>query len=98
MSNRQARVTGKLHSSFLYHLSWRICLWTRWLFPRICELKEGFFTTTLDDRGEDCLTTEGVNIDAMFQHESVLDLNKLYCNNIHEMARYYGIEAAAKAM
>ena len=34
----------------------------------------------------------------MFQHESVLDLNKLYCNNIHEMARYYGIEAAAKAM
>jgi len=51
-----------------------------------------------DDRGEDCLTTEGVNIDAMFQHESVLDLNKLYCNNIHEMARYYGIEAAAKAI
>ena len=52
----------------------------------------------VDDRGEECLTTEGVNIDAMFQHENILDLNKLYCNNIHEMSRYYGVEAAAKTI
>ena len=44
------------------------------------------------------MTTEGVNIDAMFQHENILDLNKLYCNNIHEMSRYYGVEAAAKTI
>jgi len=51
-----------------------------------------------NEKGEECLTTEGVNIDAMFKHENILDLNRLYCNNIHEMARYYGVEAAAKTI
>ena len=51
-----------------------------------------------NENQEECLTTEGVNIDAMFKHESILNLNKLYCNNIHDMARYYGIEAAAKTI
>ena len=60
------------------------------LFNLLC-----FFS---DGNGVECLTTEGVNIDAMFQHENILDLNKLYCNNIHEMSRYYGVEAAAKTI
>ena len=34
----------------------------------------------------------------MFAHENILDLKKLHCNNIHDMARYYGIEAANKTV
>ena len=40
----------------------------------------------------------GANIEAMFAHENILDLKKLHCNNIHDMARYYGIEAANKTV
>ena len=51
-----------------------------------------------NEKGEECLTTDGVNIDAMFMHENILDLNRLYCNNVHDMAKYYGIEAASKTI
>ena len=34
----------------------------------------------------------------MFAHENILDLKKLHCNNIHDMAQYYGIEAANKTI
>jgi DNA-directed RNA polymerase I subunit RPA1 len=44
------------------------------------------------------LTTEGINVDEMFGLETFLDINKLFCNNIHVMARYYGIEAANRAI
>lgn len=44
------------------------------------------------------MTTEGINIDAMFALETYLDVNKLFCNNIHVMAKYYGIEAANRAI
>ena len=40
----------------------------------------------------------GANIQAMFAHEHILDLKKLHCNNIHDMARFYGIEAANKTI
>ena len=43
-----------------------------------------------------CFT--GANIEAMFAHENILDLKKLHCNNIHDMAQYYGIEAANKTI
>ena len=33
------------------------------------------------------LQTEGVNIEAMFQHDQILDLSRLHCNNVHDMAR-----------
>ena len=46
----------------------------------------------------DGITTEGVNVDAMFARETVLDINRLFCNNIHDMAKYYGIEAANKTI
>lgn len=39
-----------------------------------------------------CLTQE------MFKHMEVLDLNRLYTNQIHAMAQTYGIEAAARVV
>ena len=44
------------------------------------------------------ITTEGVNVDAMFARETLLDVNRLFCNNVHDMAKYYGIEAANKTI
>ena len=51
-----------------------------------------------NEKDETVLTTEGANIQAMFAYEHILNLNKLHCNNIHDMARYYGIEAATKTI
>lgn len=34
----------------------------------------------------------------MFKHMEVLDLNRLYTNQIHAMAQTYGIEAAARVI
>ena len=34
----------------------------------------------------------------MFAYEKILDLRRLHCNNIHDMARFYGIEAANKTI
>ena len=45
-----------------------------------------------------CFCFTGANIEAMFAHENILDLKKLHCNNIHDMAQYYGIEAANKTI
>ena len=51
------------------------------------------------DKGEAAVTTEGSNVEAMLAlGEGVLDLRRLSCNNIHEVARYFGIEAAAGAI
>ena len=44
------------------------------------------------------ITTEGVKVDAMFARETLLDVNRLFCNNVHDMAKYYGIEAANKTI
>ena len=33
-----------------------------------------------------------------FKHESLLDLNKIYSNDIHAIARTYGIEAANRVI
>ena len=48
----------------------------------------------LEDNGRKILKTDGINIEAMFHHGKVLDIMNLSCNNIHDMANYYGIEAA----
>lgn len=34
----------------------------------------------------------------MFKYNQLLDLNKLYCNDIHKVAETYGIEAATKVI
>lgn len=44
------------------------------------------------------LKTDGINIQSMFKYDTVLDLNKLYTNDIHAVASTYGIEAAARVI
>lgn len=44
------------------------------------------------------LKTEGVNLQAMFKYDKLLDLNKIYSNDIHAIAQTYGIEAAARIL
>ena len=34
----------------------------------------------------------------MARFSELLDLNRMYCNDLHGMANYYGIEAASKAI
>ncbi|KAH8348172.1 hypothetical protein KR084_004956 [Drosophila pseudotakahashii] len=47
---------------------------------------------------EQLLKTDGINIGEMFQHNKILDLNRLYSNDIHKIARTYGIEAASQVI
>ncbi|XP_023936707.1 DNA-directed RNA polymerase I subunit RPA1 [Bicyclus anynana] len=44
------------------------------------------------------LKTEGINIVQMSKYMNLLDLNKLYSNDIHAIANTYGIEAANKVI
>jgi len=41
------------------------------------------------------IKTDGANIKAMFEYSDILDLNRLYCNNVHSIYNQYGIEAAS---
>ena len=59
------------------------------------DLKKAFI---IEDKGKSVLKTDGINIQAMFQYENILDIRKLAVNNIHDMARMYGIEAANKTI
>ena len=51
-----------------------------------------------DDKNRKMLKTDGINIQAMFQYEQLLNISGLGCNNIHDMANFYGIEAANKTI
>lgn len=44
------------------------------------------------------LKTEGINIAEMFKYNKILDLHRLYTNDIHAVARTYGIEAANRVI
>lgn len=44
------------------------------------------------------LKTDGINIIEMFKYNQILDLNRLYTNDIHGMAHMYGIEAARRVI
>lgn len=44
------------------------------------------------------IKTDGINILQMSKYSDLLDLNKLYSNDIHAMAKTYGIEAANKVI
>uniref|UniRef100_A0A182PM06 DNA-directed RNA polymerase subunit n=1 Tax=Anopheles epiroticus TaxID=199890 RepID=A0A182PM06_9DIPT len=63
-----------------------------WEVPRIRRA----ITYTQNDRLY--LKTEGTNMSAMTAHAKVLDLNRLYTNDIHAMAKRYGIEAASRVI
>ncbi|XP_015758979.1 PREDICTED: DNA-directed RNA polymerase I subunit RPA1-like [Acropora digitifera] len=52
----------------------------------------------IEDKDEAVLKTEGVNIQAAWKHEDILDLTKIYTNDIQAMANTYGIEAAGKVI
>ncbi|XP_054647191.1 DNA-directed RNA polymerase I subunit RPA1 isoform X2 [Dunckerocampus dactyliophorus] len=60
-----------------------------------CLLSE---STTKTGAKEMLLNTEGINMHEMFKHSDVLDINRLYSNEVHAMANTYGIEVALKVI
>lgn len=44
------------------------------------------------------LRTEGINMHELYKYTGLLDLDRLYCNSIHDVAVTYGIEAAGKVI
>ncbi|XP_071116955.1 DNA-directed RNA polymerase I subunit RPA1-like [Haliotis cracherodii] len=44
------------------------------------------------------LKTEGVNIEEMYNYSHILDINRLYTNNVFAFAAVYGVEAAARVL
>ncbi|XP_074503841.1 DNA-directed RNA polymerase I subunit RPA1 [Sebastes fasciatus] len=60
-----------------------------------CLLSE---TTTKSGAKETVLNTEGINMHEMFKHSDILDINRLYSNEVHAMAHTYGIEVALKVI
>uniref|UniRef100_A0A8C0KTH8 DNA-directed RNA polymerase subunit n=1 Tax=Canis lupus dingo TaxID=286419 RepID=A0A8C0KTH8_CANLU len=60
-----------------------------------CLLNE---TTNKKNEKELVLNTEGINLPELFKYAEVLDLSRLYSNDIHAMASTYGIEAALRVI
>ncbi|KAM6201574.1 LOW QUALITY PROTEIN: DNA-directed RNA polymerase I subunit RPA1 [Rhynchocyon petersi] len=60
-----------------------------------CLLNE---TTNKMNEKELVLNTEGINLPELFKYAEVLDLHRLYTNDIHAMANTYGIEAALRVI
>lgn len=60
-----------------------------------CLLSE---TTTKAGNKETLLNTEGINMQTIFMHSDILDVNRLYSNEVHAMANTYGIEVALKVI
>ncbi|XP_067005797.1 DNA-directed RNA polymerase I subunit RPA1 [Anabrus simplex] len=52
------------------------------------------FTYVSPDTGALMLKTDGINFSEMFKYRDLLDLNKLYSNDIYGISLTYGIEAA----
>ncbi|XP_062934163.1 DNA-directed RNA polymerase I subunit RPA1 [Cynocephalus volans] len=60
-----------------------------------CLLNE---TTNSKNEKEFVLNTEGINLPELFKYNEILDLRRLYSNDIHAMANTYGIEAALRVI
>ncbi|XP_064200211.1 DNA-directed RNA polymerase I subunit RPA1 [Anguilla rostrata] len=60
-----------------------------------CLLSE---VTTPQGTKELMLNTEGINLQELFRYSEILDLNRLYSNEIHAMANTYGIEVALRVI
>ncbi|XP_075712742.1 DNA-directed RNA polymerase I subunit RPA1 isoform X2 [Rhinoderma darwinii] len=60
-----------------------------------CLLNE---TTNPRGEKEQILNTEGINIREMFKYSDILNLKRLYTNDVHAMANTYGIEAALRVV
>ncbi|KAI4482207.1 hypothetical protein M0804_008758 [Polistes exclamans] len=66
---------------------------TLWETPNIRKA----FTIEGSD-GETILKTDGLNIIEMFKYNEILDLSRLYSNDIYGISQTYGIEAANKVI
>ncbi|GBP50286.1 DNA-directed RNA polymerase I subunit RPA1 [Eumeta japonica] len=64
----------------------------------IHEVKNIRRAITIQNKSGVLLKTEGINIVQMFKFQDLLDLNKLYSNDIHAIANTYGIEAASRVI
>ncbi|KAM7113084.1 DNA-directed RNA polymerase I subunit RPA1 isoform 2-T2 [Ciconia maguari] len=60
-----------------------------------CLLNE---STNKQGEKELILQTEGINLAELFRYSDILDLNRLYSNDIHAMAKNYGIESALRVI
>uniref|UniRef100_A0A1A8FWF2 DNA-directed RNA polymerase I subunit RPA1 n=2 Tax=Nothobranchius korthausae TaxID=1143690 RepID=A0A1A8FWF2_9TELE len=60
-----------------------------------CLLSE---TMTKSGEKQTVLNTEGINMHEMFKYSDILDVNRLYSNEVHAMAHTYGIEVALKVI
>ncbi|KAJ3587391.1 hypothetical protein NHX12_010989 [Muraenolepis orangiensis] len=49
-------------------------------------------TTNRMGQKETLFNTEGINMHELFKYSDILDLNRLYSNEVHAMAKTYGIE------
>ncbi|XP_071637710.1 DNA-directed RNA polymerase I subunit RPA1 isoform X2 [Temnothorax longispinosus] len=59
-------------------------------------IKKAF--TFQNSKGETILKTDGLNIVEMFKYDNILDLNRLYSNDIYNISQTYGIEAANRVI
>ncbi|XP_026503885.1 DNA-directed RNA polymerase I subunit RPA1 [Terrapene carolina triunguis] len=59
-----------------------------------------FLNESTNKKGEKefVLNTEGINLPELFRYADLLDLSRLYSNDIHAMAKTYGIEAALRVI
>uniref|UniRef100_A0A8B9PGK6 DNA-directed RNA polymerase subunit n=1 Tax=Apteryx owenii TaxID=8824 RepID=A0A8B9PGK6_APTOW len=60
-----------------------------------CLLNEN---TSTEGEKELVLHTEGINLAELFRYSDILDLNRLYSNDIHAMAKNYGVESALRVI
>ncbi|NXH11506.1 RPA1 polymerase, partial [Bucco capensis] len=60
-----------------------------------CLLNE---STNKQGEKELVLHTEGINLAELFRYAEILDLSRLYSNDIHAMAKTYGIESALRVI
>uniref|UniRef100_A0A8D0FZH9 DNA-directed RNA polymerase subunit n=1 Tax=Strix occidentalis caurina TaxID=311401 RepID=A0A8D0FZH9_STROC len=60
-----------------------------------CLLNE---STNKQGEKELVLHTEGINLVELFRYSDILDMNRLYSNDIHAMAKNYGIESALRVI
>jgi len=65
---------------------------------QVSKIKRAFVVAPESDNGDIIIKTDGVNIQAMFEYAEILDLNRLYTNDIHEVAKHYGVEAASRVI
>ncbi|XP_012272524.1 DNA-directed RNA polymerase I subunit RPA1 [Orussus abietinus] len=76
--------------TILRNVAERVVLWET---PRI---KRAF--TFENSTGETILKTDGLNIMEMFKYGEILDLQRLYSNDVYGVSQTYGIEAANRVI